>query len=59
MEPKYELKTWVCEPAVWTAALPKEEFLELDEIELHAEDEREKILITIYTDKSIIEIELY
>ena len=59
MEPKHELKTWVCEPAAWPAAFPKEEFLELDEIEFHADEEHEKIMITIYTDNSIIEIELY
>lgn len=58
METKYELKTWVCEPAILPEVFPTDESLDLYEIESCNETSRDKIVITIYTDKSIIEIEL-
>ena len=58
METKHELKTWVCEPAVLPAAMPEDEVLELYEIEASNEEKPGRILIKIYTDKSIIEIEI-
>ena len=63
MDTKHELKTWVCEPAarpaVLPAVLPEDEFLNSNEIETYTDAEDGIILIRIYTDNSVIEIELY